>query len=326
MKIALMANPLFKLKILKFLRGSLFVCCVSVMGQGAWAGEGGVKSIPFRSLELPSVTPIPPEYRNYEQLFRNGLKTMPEGLLLTSALSVGGRELGLTPEQSQSLTPQISAAYGAIAVDPDFAGVPSALSYGFSTSAPSVGHYFLYRPEVLPENPLCIVFLHGFGGNFQYYTWVLKKEFPQAVILLPSWGMSWYEGSPVYVQDMLKDAERRLGIRLPQPWLMGISAGGRGGFEIYNRMADKFRGFVCIANAPETPTVQTLRHDLTLLMVNGNRDQMVPVAIARQQAALVKSRVPRFSYQEISGDHFFMLSNRSATFELIRRFMETQHP
>ena len=84
-----------------------------------------------------------------------------------------------------------------------------------------------------PGEPV-VLFLHGYGGNFQFYTWVLKEEFPDAVILTPSWGMSWHRGSATYLKEMIADAEKQVGVSLDRPWLMGISAGGRGGFALYN--------------------------------------------------------------------------------------------
>ena len=297
----------------------LFAC----VAHGA---TGSVESVRFKTAVTPPACRISDSQRPIENLFRAGLRTLPEGLLVVGALAVGSSDLGLSTSQSTNLTPLVSEAYSSIYADGAFSNTPSALPYCFSTTKPTSGHYFLYRPDTIPEDPTCIVFLHGYGGNFQFYTWVLKQEFPNAVILTPSWGISWHRGSTTYLKEMLADAESRIGVRLPKPWLMGISAGGRGGFLMYNQMSDRFRGYVCIANAPETAVARSLRGGLRILMLNGTDDDMVPLRIARQQMELAKRRVPTLRYQEIRGNHFFLLSDRERTFGAIREFMRDGDP
>ena len=288
----------------------------------AYGAAGTVESIRFKTAITPPACHIPDSLKRNEQLFRFGLQTLPEGILVVGALVVGGGDLGLSANQSSNLTPLVSEVYSKIYADAAFSNAPSALPYCFSTTKPTSGHYFMYRPDKIPENPMCIVFLHGYGGNFQFYTWVLKEEFPNAVILTPSWGISWHHGSASYLKDVLADAEPRTGVSLSKPWLMGISAGGRGGFLIYNQMSNVFQGYVCIANAPETSVARSLRTDLRILMLNGTDDGMVPLIIARQQMQLAKRRVPTLRYQEVKGNHFFLLSDRKSTFGAIREFMK----
>jgi len=284
-------------------------------------GAGNVQSVTFKTSVTPPVYRIPASLKKNEKVFRAGLEKLPEGMLVVGALLVGSGELGLSAKQSASLTPLMADTYRKIGADPAFADVPSALPYCFSTTRPKSGHYFLYRPKEIPKEPTCIVFLHGYGGNFQFYTWVLKEEFPEAVILAPSWSVSWYRGSATYLREMLADAEDRTGVRLARPWLMAISAGGRGGFLIYNRLPETFSGYVCLASAPETTTARRLRSDLRILMLNGTEDAMFTINSARRQAALAKRRVPTLRMQEIDGNHFFILSKREQTFEAIRDFM-----
>lgn len=250
-----------------------------------------------------------------------GLQTLPEGLLVTGALQFGGQTLGLSCGQSANLSELLTNAYSHIYADPAFTNVSSALPYCFSVQTHTNGHYFLYHPKDMPPEPKAIVFLHGYGGNFQFYIWALKEAFPTAVIMAPSWGVSWHRGSSQYVKDMIRDCEERLGIQIKRPWLMAISAGGRGGFALYNQMPTRFHGYVCLASAPETSVAQNLRQNLKILMLNGTNDPMVPIGVARQQAALAKRRVTRLELVEINGNHFFFLSHRDEMFGIIRRFM-----
>jgi len=291
-------------------------------GLGFAADGGTVESVRFETLVTPPVYVVPKSLKKNDPLFRVGLKSLPEGLMVLGALTVGSGELGLSRKQAESLTPLMTDAYAKIAADPAFRNVSSALPYCFSTEKHDTGHYFLYRPAKIPRDPTCIVFLHGYGGNFQFYTWVLKEEFPDAIILAPSWGAGWASGSAKYVEDMLTDAERRLDVQLGKPWLMAISAGGRGGFLIYNETPADFSGYVCLASLPGTTVVRRLRRRLNILMINGTADAKLPITIARKQAALAKQAVPTLAAEEIEGDHFFILSKRDETFGMIRAFMK----
>ncbi len=285
-----------------------------------------VESIRFEASVTAPVYVVPRALRKNVPLFQAGLRTLPEGLLVVGALVVGGGELGLSPKQAADLSSLTTDVYTKISTDAAFRKTPSALPYCFSTKKQTEGHYFLYRPEKIAREPVCIVFLHGYGGNFQFYMWVLKEEFPEAIILAPSWGVSWANGSATYLKEMLADAERRLGIDLGKPWLMAISAGGRGGFRIYNETPTAFSGYVCLAAVPGASVVRDLRPDLKILMLNGTTDAMVPIAIARKQAEAAKRKLPTLRSQEIAGNHFFLLSQREKTFGTIRAFMKEERP
>jgi len=64
--------------------------------------------------------------------------------------------------------------------------------------------------------------------------------------------------------------------------------------------------------------------DLRILMINSTEDMMVPINIVRKQVKLVKQHVPELQYKEVSGNHFFLLSDRKETFGTIRKFMENK--
>jgi hypothetical protein len=285
--------------------------------------NGIFESVFFKARELPPPYKVPSNLAQYDKLFRLGLETLPEGLLVWGALILGSQDMGLSESQGTNLTALLSETYAAISADPVFDGVTSALPFCLSTQKQSEGHYFVYRPKELPKDPTIIVFLHGFGGNFQFYTWALKEAFPDAVILAPSWNASWHAGPASYVNDMITDAQKRFSIQITKPWLFAISAGGRAGFRIYNEQPSSFQGYVCIASAPEDKLIPTLRRNLNVLMINGKQDRMFPIDGVRQRATAANRRIPGLQYKELDGNHFFVLGNREKTFETIKQYMNS---
>ena len=286
---------------------------------------GEVRSVRFRTPVTPPVARFPAELQSHEPVFRLGLNNMPEGALILGGLAAGSKELGLSSEQTSQLTALMTDVYGRISADTEMKA-SSALPYCFAPRKPSTGHYFLYLPDPVPEDPQCIIFLHGYGGNFLFYPWVLKEEFPDAVILVPSWGMSWYGGSTTYLRYMIDDAEKRIRKKLNHPLLMGISAGGRGGFRIYANDPDLFAGFVCIANAPESAVLPKLPSAGSFLLLNGTRDEMVPVEVVRRIVSYLEQQIDSFLFKEIEGGHFFLLTHRKETFAVIRDFIDGLKP
>ena len=85
-------------------------------------------------------------------------------------------------------------------------------------------------------------------------------------------------------------------------------------------MPSAFEGYVCIASAPESQVARHLRRDLQILMLNGTTDRMVPIDVARRQAALARERVQTLRSKELDGDHFFLLEKREDTFDVIKSF------
>jgi pimeloyl-ACP methyl ester carboxylesterase len=180
------------------------------------------------------------------------------------------------------------------------------------------GHYFLYRPaNVEPQTPR-IVFLHGFGGNFHYYTWMMKQAFPGAVVIAPSYGIAWSREARTYLDEVLANAEQRLGVPIRRPWLVALSAGGPAGFEFYNATPDRFRGLICLASCPHPDQVATLKPGLNVLMINGVRDDRFPIDVVRKTIAPLHLQAIELE----DADHFFLLTDREHTIRLMKNFLD----
>src|SRR5262245_5185681 len=186
-------------------------------------GAGRIDSFYFKTTAPPPGVVFPGEWKAQETVFRLGLETLPENVLVSQVLNLGGGALGLSSGDSTNLSALLDTTYSRIKQDPAFANLPSALPYCFTTQRHTNGHYFVYRPEHLGPEPLLVVFLHGYGGNFQFYLWALKTSLPDAIIVCPSWNVTWYGGSPKYLSEALHDVQSRLSIKTSNQWLMGVS-------------------------------------------------------------------------------------------------------
>ena len=87
----------------------------------------------------------------FAPLLQAGLKMLPEDKLIISALTFSPVALGIEPELVIPLSATLSNAYQQIAMDPDMAGIESALPYCFSDRRPESGHAFVYLPKAKPS-------------------------------------------------------------------------------------------------------------------------------------------------------------------------------
>jgi len=282
---------------------------------------GKVESCVFPTQSLPPAFRVPKKFRDGYQLFQAVAGYLPEEMTVKGVIVMGGPAIGLRPDAAKRLYAGLDQVYRSIAADPLFQDIPSALPYCLADKRPTQGHYFAYYPAKITDDTPVIVFLHGFGGNFLFYTWLLKEEFPDAVILLPSWSGSWYDGTQQYLDDMLADVKRRRSLAIRKPCLMAISGGGPAGFRLYNEAPERFSCYVSIASAPSLATVGALKKDLRILMVNGKKDTGFPIAVVESIADKLARRLPPFRLHVIDGDHFFLLSKRKETFRTIKAFL-----
>jgi len=289
-------------------------------GEDAQA-VGTVESCSFATRSLPSAFRAGKEFAEGYRLFQAGATYLPEGITVKSVILLYHGRVGLTGDASRRLYAELDQVYDKISVDPLLKNVPSALPYCLADKRPSEGHYFAYYPKKIAKDTRAIVFLHGFGGNFLFYTYLLKEEFPDAVILLPSWGPSWHDGTKQYLDDMVQDMQRKKSLSIRAPCLMAISAGGPAGFRLYHEQPERFACYVSIASAPPPLIVPRLQSGLKILMVNGRQDSGFRIAGVQSIAAQLAERLPRFHFHVIDGDHFFLLSKRAETFRAIKAFL-----
>ena len=285
---------------------------------------GRIESCSFATRALPPAFKVSKSFADGYKLFQASAGVLPEGIIVKGVVAMGQPQIGLTAKETQGLYANLDRVYAAISADLLFREVHSVLPYCLAETPPAKGHYFAYYPQKIGDDTQVIVFLHGFGGNFLFYIYLLKEEFPKAVILVPSFGASWHDGTMRYLDDMYKDVKRRHSLDLRKPYLMAISAGGPAGFWIYNQHPDRFSCLVSLASAPSPGVVPVLKEDLRILMINGRDDSGHRISKVQSTADKIAARLSHFQFHIVEGDHFFLLSKREETFKTIRAFLRKE--
>lgn len=288
----------------------------------AWADppvvRSGCHSVRFetanthRGFRLRSGSPV------IQELFRSGISSVPEPILVQAAVG-GAGDLGLSSEQIKRLPTLFAKTYAGVVQDAQMSKLRSVLPYCLASASPKHGHYFFYVPDNVNQDTESIVFLHGFGGNFLFYLKLLKDQFPDHIIILPSWGGTWANGNSKYIREVYEDISERFAITIGRSHLMSISGGGAISFEIYSADVAWFSDLVVFSSMPRGLAIPQLKEELKVLMINGSQDVRFPIDAVRGSAAALKRTVPEASLVELPADHVLFLSHVSQWRAAVRR-------
>lgn len=229
-------------------------------------------------------------------------------------LAFGGTQLGVNNDQAARLHQSITAYYRMMAIEnkaKEFPKIPSTLSYCFSTERPSKGLATVYYPDTLTSDTPTIVFLHGYGGSYQFYLHYLATTFPKHIIICPAFGISTAKINDSYLIECQKAVAKKLNTKLNKTTLIGLSAGGTGVFNILERKPLAYDRFIALASLPPAkigavPTKTPVR------TIAGGDEHFV-------KKGTLKARIKKLklhNYQETilpNQGHFFLLTDQKNT-------------
>lgn len=181
--------------------------------------------------------------------------------------------------------------------------------------------YFWRAPEVAPadgqEFPL-VVILHGRPGIAYAAKFLVTDEMAQkypAYIMVPVLreGRTWalpankdvklpaldhsYRESLTEVVDMVEEAIRKFPVDENKVYILGCSEGGIGAFGAATRYARTFAAAIAMSGVWDPAEASKLAR-VPLLIMNGTRDQLVPIAATRSLVQAIRNKGGRTEYVE----------------------------
>ena len=297
-----------------------FALTVAFMNPAALAGE--IKAVTWKTTHAADPPILNSKQGDLLPLFSLGASALAESNAM--ALTVfGGKALGLKPGQAEALHTLVAARYQAIDNDPRFADTPSALSYCYSVKKPRSGFATVYQPEKANDQTPAIVFLHGYGGSFQFYLHVLAEALPDHLIICPAFGFSCAQIPSAYLDECLRAVESSLSITLAKPVLAGLSARVFGGFREFARQPHRYRGYLCLAAFPPPDSVDALRPETPIRILAGQREAFVTNGTLGEEIIRLRRReIDCQSFLIPDSGHFFLLSEPEKSSTLIAKLVE----
>lgn len=204
-------------------------------------------------------------------------------------------------------------------------------SYTFPATGETIP-YALFVPDSYNESdpaPL-IVSLHGLGRSYDWlmgYHGLLDEAEAGGYIVVTPLGYirrGWYgsratdnpqdsQHSEQDVMEVMKLVREEFNVDANRLYLWGHSMGGAGTYHIAARNPDLFAGLGVAAPATpqgvtSTEVLERIKH-LPILVLHGDDDQTVPVALTRSWVAKMQEIGMQHVYVEIAdGDHSLLIS------------------
>ncbi len=232
----------------------------------------------------------------------------------------------MTWRQSRSVAALTQSVYTDLEADRDFHALGSVMPdvYDDLLGLPSArGHYFLYVPPGLDSSRAApvLLFLHGSGGNFKAYVWILSQvaDALGMVVVAPSGGMGDWKtkSTPGVVVAALDDAAGRVALDRDHVCLAGLSNGGLG---VTRTAASSVGGLfsslvllspVCDRIALESPSREGAWRGKPVLVVTGRDDNRVPLTFVEACVTSMKAGGASVQLSVYDGaDHFLLFSHR----------------
>jgi pimeloyl-ACP methyl ester carboxylesterase len=247
-----------------------------------------------------------------------------------------------TIKQAREVSSLTRGIYAELEADEDFRALGSVLPEAYDAiwgQQFNHGHYFLYIPPRLDRKipAPALVFLHGSGGNFKAYTWLLSKVADERgmVLVAPTFGMGNWDSqrSESVVTAALEDAARAIPLDLSQVHLAGLSNGGLGVSDVAaSESGRRFRSLiflspVCDEDALSSKEFSIHGRDKPVLIITGQEDDRVPLPYVMSCARLMKNAGARVEMSVYaSSDHFLVFSHRERFLKELSGWLGRQSP
>jgi pimeloyl-ACP methyl ester carboxylesterase len=243
-----------------------------------------------------------------------------------------------TLKQSHTVSALTASIYRELEADPDFHALGSVMpnAYDEIWKQPfDHGHCFLYNPPTSSAAPRpAIVFLHGSGGNFKSYTWIMKQIADEVgmFIIAPSYGMgNWREpDTSRVIREAIKDASKVTLIDQHRLHLIGLSNGGLGVSQAASQSDQPFRSLTFLSPVFErmalgSPAFTDQWRGHPILVITGTHDERVPFDYVQNTVEMLKASGVQSQFHAIEGaDHFMLFSHRADVVKTLTDWLRAQ--
>jgi pimeloyl-ACP methyl ester carboxylesterase len=244
----------------------------------------------------------------------------------------------LDAEQAARVRALFQRIHGEMSQDPAFAEMGSAMGWSYRELFGrrwDVGQLYVYRPPTAGEEPLpVLLFLHGWGGPFLGYQWVLERFAAQTgyAVVSPAFGMGWWrqQGAMPTVERALDWVDAQPGLDGEHIILAGLSNGGPGVSRAALAFPERWEGVVFLSAVMDTDHLFGLgeslaEHDTPVLVVTGEAERRIPLAYTEACVQSLRMVHDRVSVEVFPGeDHFLLFSQPEAVMERLVRWVRAE--
>jgi len=248
---------------------------------------------------------------------RLGVKAMGEASLMKFS-GKGAALMGVDGVKAEALGVKLASIYKEMDGDVFWKDSPSLLGYCLSGVKPKVGRGVMYLPKKVREDLPVLVFIHGYGGSFRYYIYLMAEMFPEYVIVAPAYGLSGGLMSEGYFSEVLREVRKQ--VKVEKPILIGLSAGGFGGYQEYLRNCKLYRGMILLGAFPGRPSGDVRK--LRVGVLGGAEEGWVKGGRLRRADGYLRGKAEWYEREVLAGgDHFFLVMKRKETGTILKKWV-----
>lgn len=283
----------------------------------------------LRVVDWPSrFTAVPPALETNQAawlpLLRLGMAGLGERQIIEVALA-GPRTLGLDEAASARLRASASDLYREIESDPVWKNCPGLLEYCYAERQAARGRALVVQPagDVGAETPV-VIFLHGDGGLFTWYAYRLHRIFPEAMLVLPAYGIKPANAPFEYLDEALRAAWSGKPGSPPAPHVVGLSAGGFAVQRQWARRPDAYAGVLVLGTYVPAEVAESAPRSARAApsFIIGADEPFIRDEAAIRDMSALRRREPRTVVRQIPGaDHFFLLTHADITTAHMREWL-----
>lgn len=242
-----------------------------------------------------------------------------------------------TRAQKRELAALTDSIYAEMSRDAEFAACGSALGaiYDEVTFAEfRHGHYFHYIPPQFDRSQPApaLVFLHGSGGNFKAYIWLLSKVADQTgcTVIAPTFGLGNWEKRGAYdaITAAIRDAGKHAAIDPERIHLMGLSNGGKGVCLAESARGPRFASLILLSavlhDRIQPASLAKRLPNRPVLILSGQNDDRVPWSYVDDYAVQFEKAGMKITKRAFDGeDHFLFFRRQTEILDEVRRWIES---
>ncbi len=242
-----------------------------------------------------------------------------------------------TRKQRTELSAMTDKLYAEMNADPEFIAIGSALPSIYREIGLEEfrdGHYFHYIPKSVDRSKPTptLVFLHGSGGNFKVYLWLLSKFADESgfIVIAPTFGMGNWEKRGGYeaITRAIADAGKHAAIDPDQIHLMGLSNGGKGVCLAESQPGLRFRSLIFLSgvfhNSIQPAELAARLKQRPVLVLSSGSDDRVPWSYVSGYAEKLRAGgLSVTSHPFPDDDHFLFFRQREEILRLVTEWLKS---
>ena len=234
--------------------------------------------------------------------------------------------------QSARIRGLFQTVYDELAADPAFSRAGSTMNvaygeiWGFEPRNAHLYRYPLAEKDWILRRPV-LLFLHGSGGNFLGYLWVLKRfaDTRGWTVIAPDNAFGFWrpEDTRTVVGRALKYIEAQEDLDASRIVIAGLSNGGLGLEQALSFWPRTFEAAVLLSGVPTGNTAATPT-DLPWFVLHGDADKRIPIQHIDQAVATLRKAGATIERRVIPGDHFIFFERQDAVLEILTAATSTR--